>query len=507
MQTAVAYARFSSDNQREESIDAQVRAIQEYCTQNDIELLKIYSDEAMSGTTDDRPQFQKMIEEVENINYVIVHKLDRFARNRYDSAVNKRKLRDKGIRVISVLERFDDSPESVMLESIIEGMNEYYSLNLSREVKKGHRENALKAKHNGGSPPLGYDVDKDLYYIINEDEAIIVRLIYKLYCDGHGYGKIIDILSSNGYRTKVGNEFGKNSLYEILRNEKYRGVYLYNRRKRMDKSYNNHKNSPNMIRIEDAMPKIIDDVTWENVRDKRDVNKRKGGSFSSKFTYLLSGKLQHDCGAVMNGTVKTNKKSDNQVYYYRCEDKDCNIKPKSIQVNNIEPFVINALTTYLFNSDSTFAKEMYKRVNSKDDVAEFELLKKRLDKIVREEDKITEAVVKGLLNDSLIAKNNDLQEQKTAITIKINNLKSDHKSYTMSEINEYMKKYADLKDFDREAQKKVIDIFVHKVILTEDRVRILLYPNPFGGRAQDNGASHPDHQYSRHLIIEMPRVA
>lgn len=496
MQTAVAYARFSSDNQREESIDAQIRAIKDYCAQNDIELLKIYSDEAMTGTNDDRPQFQKMLEEVENIDYVIVHKLDRFARNRYDSAVNKRKLRDKGARVKSVLEQFDDSPESVMLESIIEGMNEYYSLNLSREVKKGHRENALKAKHNGGRPPLGYDVDENLNYIINEDEAVIVRLIFKLYSDGYGYLKIIDILNSNGYRSKVGKEFGKNSLYEILRNEKYRGVYLYNRRKRMGNSYNNHKDNENKIRIEDAMPKIIDDTTWENVRDKREDNKRKGGSFRSKFVYLLSGKLQHDCGSIMTGTVKTNKKSDTPVYYYRCEDKDCSIKPKSIQVNNIEPFVINALTTYIFNPDSTFAKEMFNKVNSKDDVAEFELLKKRLDKIVREEDKITEAVVKGLLNDSLISKNKDLQEQKTAITIKINNLKSDHRSYTMDEINEYMQKYADLKDYDREAQKRVIDMFVYKVVLTEDRVRIILYPNPFGTRAQDNGDSHPD-QFKR----------
>ena len=146
---AVAYARYSSDNQREESIDAQVRAIKEFCKKEKIDLIKIYKDEAKTATTDDREDFLNMISDssYKNFDAVIVHKLDRFARNRYDSAFYKKKLKENGARVISVLEYLDDSPESVILESVLEGMAEYYSKNLSREVMKGMKETALQCKH------------------------------------------------------------------------------------------------------------------------------------------------------------------------------------------------------------------------------------------------------------------------------------------------------------------------------------------------------------------------
>ena len=139
MLRAVAYARFSSDNQREESIDAQLRAIKKYCSEHEIVLLATYADRGISGTSDNRPKFQRMISDSDNggFDMVIVHKLDRFARNRYDAAIYKNHLKTRGIRLVSVLENLQDTPESVILESVIEGMNEYYSLNLSREVRKG----------------------------------------------------------------------------------------------------------------------------------------------------------------------------------------------------------------------------------------------------------------------------------------------------------------------------------------------------------------------------------
>ncbi|MCL6559890.1 MAG: recombinase family protein, partial [Firmicutes bacterium] len=173
---AVIYARFSSDNQREESITAQVRACTEYAQRKGYAVVKVYTDEARSAITDDRPGFLQMIEDIKSgrvkADLLLVHKLDRFARNRYDSAFYKRELRRAGVRVESVLEHLDDSPESILMESVIEGMAEYYSRNLAREVMKGMKETALQGKHNGGKPPLGYDVDSEGRYIINEAEAI-----------------------------------------------------------------------------------------------------------------------------------------------------------------------------------------------------------------------------------------------------------------------------------------------------------------------------------------------
>ncbi|SFG62774.1 Site-specific DNA recombinase [Desulfotomaculum arcticum] len=230
---AVIYARFSSDNQREESLTAQIRACTDYADKRGYTIIQTYTDEARSALTDNRPGFLRMIDEIKNFkvkaDLVLVHKLDRFARNRYDSAFYRRELRQAGVRLESVTERLDDSPEAVLLESLIEGIAEYYSKNLAREVMKGMRETALQAKHCGGTPPLGYNVGPDKKYIINETEARAVRIIFNMYAAGHGYGNIITTLNETNYKTKAGKPFGKNSLHEILKNKKYAGIYVFNR--------------------------------------------------------------------------------------------------------------------------------------------------------------------------------------------------------------------------------------------------------------------------------------
>ena len=272
---AVAYARFSSDLQREESIEAQVRAITEYAEQHSYALHKVYADRGISGTTDNRPQFQAMIEYVkscDDISAVIVHKYDRFARNRADSAIYRRELEKSGVKLLSVLENFDDSPESIILQSVIEGYNEYYSKNLRREVMKGLKENALSCRHTGGTPPLGYDVDKStMKLIINEFEAESVRLIFKLYIAGYGYTYIIRELNNRGYKTKRGGAFGRNSLYEILRNRKYTGKYVYNltASKNSEGKFNRHKTKPDdeIIRIEGGVPQIVSSEDFQKVQN------------------------------------------------------------------------------------------------------------------------------------------------------------------------------------------------------------------------------------------------
>ena len=153
---------------------------------------------------------------------VLVHKLDRFSRDRYDSAIYKKRLKKNNVRLCSVLERIDDSPESIMMESVLEGMAEYYSKNLGREIMKGMQETALQCKHTGGCTPLGYDLDSEKKLVINEYEAEAVKIIFEMFADGYGYSAIISYLNEHGYTTKKGRIFGKNSLYEILQNEKYR---------------------------------------------------------------------------------------------------------------------------------------------------------------------------------------------------------------------------------------------------------------------------------------------
>ena len=154
---AVIYARYSSDTQREESIEGQIRECTEYAKYNDMEIVGQYIDRAFSAKTDDRPDFQRMIADSAKklFDVVLVWKLDRFARNRYDSAFYRYTLRKNGVRVVSAKENISNGPEGIILESLLEGIAEFYSANLSQNVKRGFKENALKGKWNGGAVPLG----------------------------------------------------------------------------------------------------------------------------------------------------------------------------------------------------------------------------------------------------------------------------------------------------------------------------------------------------------------
>ena len=302
------YARFSSDNQRSESIDAQIRAMKAYCEQHHFVIVETYIDEAKSATSDRRSAFQQMISDssTRSFNILLVHKLDRFARNRYDSAVYKRELKKNGVTVYSVLENLDNSPESIMMEAVLEGMAEYYSQNLARETMKGLRENALQCKHTGGIAPLGYDIDPDTRkLVINEDEAKAVRLIFEMYGNGYGYSAIIDRLYELNLKTKMGKDFGKNSLYSILSNPKYQGMYVYNRcsAKNTVGTRNTHlyKDDEDIVFVEGGCPQIVPTDVFVKVQNKLTEHKHTGGRENAKECYLLSGKVFcRECGKAIS---------------------------------------------------------------------------------------------------------------------------------------------------------------------------------------------------------------
>jgi site-specific DNA recombinase len=273
---ASAYSRFSSSNQHEESITAQLRAIHGYADKHGITVIREYTDEARSATTDDRPQFLAMINDILHdriqVDLVLVHKLDRFARNRIDAALYRQKLQSKGVKLLAVDQPLSDSPEDSLLEGILESINEFYSKNLSREVKLKQKEYAYQAKHLGGTPPLGYDLDPATKkYIINEKESEAVKVIYEMAATGEGYAAIINKLNNTGFKTRLGRTFGKNSIHDILHNEKYTGTYVFNRAEAKEIGKPNNRamrnTHENIIRVPDAMPVIIERKRWERVRE------------------------------------------------------------------------------------------------------------------------------------------------------------------------------------------------------------------------------------------------
>ena len=205
---AVIYARYSSDRQREESIEGQLRECTEYAKKNNLTLLGTYVDRALSARTADRPDFQRMIADSAKgiFDVVLVWKLDRFSRDRYDSAHYKHILKKNGVRLISIKENISDGPEGIILESMLEGYAEYYSAELSQKIRRGQQDNAIKCMNNGGNTPLGYYVDKATGKLeIDPETAPYVQELFSRYADGERLTVFQAEMAQRGLRSKRGN--------------------------------------------------------------------------------------------------------------------------------------------------------------------------------------------------------------------------------------------------------------------------------------------------------------
>ena len=493
MNRAVVYARFSSDNQRDESIDAQLRAINEYADKNNIKIVNQFIDRAKSATSDKRPEFQNMIKFCEadttGISMVIVHKLDRFSRDKYDSAMYKQKLKVKGIRVVSVLENLDNSPESLILESVIEGMAQYYSANLAREVAKGQRENGLRAMHNGGDAPLGYDVTNDKRYAINKEEAQAVKIIFDMYVNGYSYSNIIDKLNDLGYKTKRGNKFGKNSLHGILSNEKYTGVYVFNKtqRKGINGKRNGHKqkSEDEIIKVEGGMPQIIGKDIFIQAQEMMQKRKKAPGSHKAITLYLLTGIIKcGECGHAMQGN-KRKDKYGNDYISYRCgcrkQKRDC--KNKEIKREYLEEFVLTELEEHVLNDNAipALSKELNERLKTKsnDNHEMLNNLRNKLDKVNKEIENILTAIMSGIMISMLKDKLDELEQVKLNLDLKINELSIESNSVESVDITEdqIRNMFGRFKEFvltrNLPECKKFISDYVKEVVVYRDHVEVI----------------------------------
>lgn len=482
----VAYARFSSDNQREESIDAQLRAIRQYCQQHDYILLDTYVDEARSATTDDRPAFQQMVKDSASGDWsaVIVHKLDRFSRNRYDSAIYKKQLKDNGVHVESVLERLDDSPESVILESLLEGMSEYYSKNLAREVLKGKHETALQCKHNGGQPPYGLMVNKDGTYAINEYEAEAVRMIFRLTGEGYTMAEIKATLADRGFTTRSGRSFATTTINTMLHNEKYCGTYVYNRTKPQPKGgkrTNESRPDNEIIRIPHGIPAIIDNRTFEEVQVilKRRSNMGAKRARAAKEVYLLQGLIKcGNCGAAMVGSRRKDGRNKTLRITYECNGrkrKATNCKMRGINRDFVENIVINYIEQHIL-SDEAMERVKEKIVielnrMAADSPSSLPSLNKELRDTEQKLDKLIEAITAGI--NALVIKDQieALDKKKQQLEAQIEQLKARQQmtaSFDDVALDDYIKQYRDIRSKTRPHQKEIINKFVDEVLVYDN---------------------------------------
>ena len=275
---AVIYARYSTEGQREESIEGQLRECTQYCDKNGITIVRHYIDRAFSAKTDNRPEFLQMIKDSAKglFDMVIVWKLDRFSRNRYDSAHYKATLKRNGVKVVSATENIAEGPEGIILESLLEGMAEYYSAELAVKVIRGHTENALKCKYNGGTPTYGYRIDEDKHYQLNPETAPVVLEVFQMYDSGVTMQQICDYLNEKGVKSVRGKNVDLNFVRGILHNPRYKGDYVYRD-----------------IVIPDGIPQIVSRELYDSVQNILEASKKAPAAKPMKMLIFL----QQNCFA------------------------------------------------------------------------------------------------------------------------------------------------------------------------------------------------------------------
>lgn len=393
MANGVIYARYSSNHQREESIEGQLRECKAFAKAQNIDIINTYIDRALSAKTDDRPGFLKMIADSSRraFDYVIVYQLDRFARNRYDSAFYKMKLKKNGVKVLSAKENITNDPAGIILESVLEGMAEYYSVELAQKVKRGMTENALAARWASGRIPFGYKVDAQKHLIPDPVAGRAVTTIFLRFARGEKIKSIVDYLNSLNYKTSLRNKFNRSSFQRMIVNPVYIGTFKWND-----------------IVIENAVPPLVDKLTFETCQRRVAERKRGKDTVNRKSDiFLLTTKLKcAECGGNMVGISGTSRNSQKYYYYgcYNTRRHNTACKIGYINRDELEDAVFEAAMDVL-SSDKNIdiiAEQAFKISQQQEEnprLKELELQKKDTEKKIAN---LTKALETGLISETVM---------------------------------------------------------------------------------------------------------
>ena len=453
----VIYARYSSDNQREESIEGQLRECKEYAERNDIMILGTYIDRALSAKTDNRPEFQHMIKDSAKglFDVVLVWKLDRFARNRYDSARYKNILKKNGVKVISARENISEGSEGIILEAMLEGYAEYYSAELSEKVIRGLTDNALKCKYNGGTVPMGYYIDEQQYYQIDPKTAPVVLEMFTRYSEGATMQELVNLLNNRGMRSIRGGKITLNIMNHLLKNRRYMGEYSYR----------------DVVK-EDGIPAIVPKELFERVQERLAKNKKAPARHKAEDDYLLTTKLYcGKCGSFMvgeSGTSHTMKVHR----YYRCvntkKKKLCD--KKAVKKDWIEDLVVSYTMKAIMNDEVMerlidTLMELQKREST-----DLPLLKKQLAETEKGINNMLNAIQAGIFTPSTKQRLDELEETKSQLEISILQEEMHKPMLTREQIAFFIYRFRKFDVTKREQRQRLIDSFVNAVYLYEDKI-------------------------------------
>ena len=461
MAVAAIYARYSSAGQREESIEDQVRVCTEAAERAGDNVVRVYQDRASTGTSvDHRHGFLQMVADGQRgaFEVLYVYKTDRFARNRYDSAVYKMRLRRAGVRVVSATERIEDGPDGILLESVLEGMAEYYSANLSENVRRGLDGNAEKCRHNGVRT-FGYELGADGYFALDEAEAPVVLGCFEAYADGMGMPEICAEYS--WVRTKMGKPLTVSMLSRMLRNEKYRGRY----------SYGGHV-------VEGGMPRIVSDELFYAVqRMLAAATRRRRGVMD----YLLTGKLFDEEGHRYQ-SQSGHGKSGRKYTYYKCPATG-----HAVRQDALEAEVARGVAGILEADDGAVAAIVAMVLAEQDeaaagDVAAMDAMRSRLAENAREQSRMVDLAAKTGAVDAVAAKMAELSEERGALERDLAEMERACPLLSGEEVEFWVRRVMGRRD-----PLEAVRLFVSRVVLDRARGEILVEFTFDGGRGGGGG--------------------
>ncbi|MBQ6432166.1 MAG: recombinase family protein [Oscillospiraceae bacterium] len=456
---AVIYARYSSDNQREESIEGQLRECKAFANKKGLQIVGTYIDRALSAKTDNRPQFQKMIRDSaqKKFELVIVWKLDRFSRNRYDSARYKAVLKKNGVRVVSATEAISDGAEGIILEAVLEGMAEYYSADLAEKVLRGMTDNALKCKYNGGGVLVGYTIDAEQHFQIDPVVAPIVLEMFRKYADGCTIKDIVVELESKGVRTAKGNPYNYESVARMLRNRRYLGEYRFND-----------------VLVPGGIPQIVPEELFDRVQERAKTNKAAPARHKAKEDFILTTKLYcGKCGSYMVGESGTSKTGVTH-RYYKCakakKDHTCSKKP--VKKEWIENLVIEKTKKIIW--DDALLERIAERIVSLlgEEDATLAALRRQYAEAEKAIDNILDAMQQGIITSSTKERLQKLETEKEELSIQITKQEIKKPRFSKEQILYFIRQFREL-DLSKTAhRRKLVDCFVNAIYLYDDKLII-----------------------------------
>ena len=457
---AVIYARYSSDNQREESIEGQIRECTAFAEKNGITILRHYIDRAFSAKTDNRPEFQNMIKDSGKrlFDMVIVWKLDRFARNRYDSARYKATLKKNGVKVVSATEVISDGAEGIILESVLEGYAEYYSADLSEKVIRGMTENALKTKYNGGTLPIGYQIDSDQYFQLDPLTSPFVLEAFKRYAEGATMKEIRDWLNDHGVKNSRGQELTYNSVQHLLKNRRYIGEYTYRD-----------------IVVPGGIPAIVPLDLFDRVQEKMEKNKKAPARHKAEDDYLLTTKLFCGyCGAYLCGESGTSH-TGNVHHYYKCvsvkkKRTECHKKP--VKKEWIEDLVVTE-TMKMLNDDAVIEAIVSMLMDLQDrENVNLPLYEQQLRETETAIQNMLNAIQQGILTKSTKGRLEELEKTKEELETHIACEKLAKPKVSADFMTFWLHRFRKLDVRQKTHRKMLIDTFINAIFLYDDKMVI-----------------------------------